>query len=165
MKVIIVAAMDKNNGIGKNNKIPWRLSDDLKKFKSLTINKCIVMGRKTLESLKKPLPKRDTIVMTKNSTYKTTNERVYIAEDICSINKILLNLCAEEVFICGGSEIYKLFMDKANEMYLTHIDAEVECDTFFPEFNKEQWQKCDYQTYTANSKNEYDFIYQKYVRI
>jgi dihydrofolate reductase len=129
----IIVAMTKNHGIGYNNKLPWYISDDLKRFKKLTTGYTIVMGRKTWDSLPiKPLPNRKNIILTRDkfSNEKVSNENILFINDIKSINDIKL-----DVWIIGGSEIYKLSLLNLHidNIYVTEINNDYDCDTFFPQ--------------------------------
>src|SRR5262245_66241867 len=124
--------MDLARGIGKNQRLPWRLSSDLKRFKQLTMGHHIVMGRKTFESIGKPLPGRRTVIVTRQS---------YSAEGCDVVHSIdeAIRLCVErtepEVFICGGAEIYAATLRLTDRIYLTQVEAMVDADTFFPPFD------------------------------
>lgn len=136
MTISIIAATAENNVIGQDNDLIWHISEDLKRFKALTSGKPIIMGRKTYESLPfKPLPKRKNIIISrkKNLDFKG-------AQVVSSIEKAL-NQCEEddEVFICGGAEIYKQFMKRADRMFITKVYESFEGDTFFPEIDENLW--------------------------
>ena len=137
MTVSMIAAVGKNNELGKNNSLIWYLPDDLKFFKSTTMGKSIIMGRKTFESLPKALPGRKNIVITRNKDYD--KEGACVTSDIQSALKLSET---EEVFIIGGETIYKEYLEIADKIYLTEIDAEdSEADAFFPEFDKEKYTR------------------------
>lgn len=155
MIVSIIAAMDRNHGIGAENKLPWKLSADLKRFRELTMGHHIVMGRKTYESIGKPLPGRQTIIITRNSDYKVEGgDVVHSIEDAIRLAE---PRSESELFICGGGEIYSQSLDLADKMYLTFVDAEVETDTRFPEWNKDEWDEIKSEHYIADEKNQYSF--------
>ncbi len=132
----IIAAMDRNRIIGKDNDIPWHIPHDLKHFKDITTGHTIIMGRKNFESLPKLLPNRSHIVITSNKNYKVheTVKVVYSIEE--AIEAAPEN---EEVFVVGGGNIYQQFMDKVNKLYLTFIDASFEGDVYFPEIDFSQY--------------------------
>ncbi len=131
----IIVAFDKNQLIGKNNKMPWHFPEDLKYFKKVTSGKKVVMGRKTYESilnyLKKPLPNRHNIVITSKKGKFPEVECFHRVEDF--LNKY--NNRSEEIFIIGGKSIYKQFINIVDRLYITHIDQAFEGDTYFPPFN------------------------------
>ncbi len=132
-KITMIAAMDKNNLIGKDNKLPWHLPADLKFFKQQTSGKTILMGRKTCESLPFPLPNRKNVVISRNTNYTKKGFEI-----INSIDQVPLN---EEIMVIGGSAIYSLMMPMATGMILSRIDHEFEGDTYFPEINWDHWLK------------------------
>jgi dihydrofolate reductase len=160
--VSIIAAMDRKRGIGVDNKLPWRLSADLKRFRDLTMGHHIIVGRKTFESIGRPLPGRRMIVVTRNRAYKAEGcDLVHSVEDA-------LNLARErdesEVFICGGAEIYAQSIGIADRMYLTLVEAEVAADIFFPEFDEREWSEPERFYQPADEKNQYPFTFELLVR-
>ncbi len=127
MKLIIIAALSRNRVIGKNGKIPWHISEDLKRFKRITTGHTVLMGRKTYESMGKPLVNRRNIVL--------TSKEIPGVEIFSSLGEALQNLAGEEkVFVIGGGELFAQVLESADEMHLTHIDKEVEGDAFFPPY-------------------------------
>lgn len=154
----LIAAIGKNNELGLNNKLIWHLPEDLLYFKEKTLNKTIIMGRLTFESLPGVLPKRKHIVLTKNKEYK--KDGVIIYNDISECLDYIRNT-NEECFIIGGYHIYKEFLKYANTLYLTEIDESFKADTFFPEFNKELYNK---SIIKKSSHNETNFKFVKYVK-
>jgi len=147
--------MDRNRVIGNNDSLPWHISADLKNFKKITMGKPIVMGRKTHESIGKPLPGRENIIITRDKAYQ--------AEGCTVLNSIdeILEHCkdVEEVMITGGSEIYKHTLDQATRLYLTEVHTEVEGDTFFPEFERDGWNEISREAYAADEKNDFDYSF------
>jgi len=161
MKIALIAALDEKNGIGKNNQLLCYLPADLKMFKQLTTGHSIVMGRKTFESLPNgALPNRKNIVFTRNKNYS--------AENIHTISSIeeLNDLCKDEelVFIIGGAEIYRQFIQAADIMHITRIHHIFDADTFFPEFSKD-WRLNKEETHQPDEKNKYSYTFQVYSRI
>ena len=153
-KVTIVSAMSKDKVIGRDNTLPWHLPQDLKRFKSLTLNQVVVMGRKTYESLGKSLPNRLNIILTKDTKWKDIkgdNTYVYY-----SVEEVLERFKTRDLFIIGGSEIYKAFMDYADKMEITLIEKDIEGDTFFPEIT-EKWEIENKETH-ENEDFTYHFI-------
>lgn len=132
--VSIIVAKSKNNVIGNNNKLPWNISEDMKRFKELTTGNVVIMGRKTYESLPeqfRPLPNRLNIVITRNPDYKPNGVMVY--DDL---QKAILKAGTnKEIFIIGGGEIYKEGLKFADRLYITEVDGEFEGDTYFPEIS------------------------------
>lgn len=137
MNFAAVVAHDKNRLIGGNNKILWHLPEDLKNFKKLTLNSVVIMGRKTFESIGKPLPKRLNVVLTKDKDFRPNNCIVY--DDI---REVIRDFAEEyQVFVIGGGEIYKQFFPHIKRIYVSLVDGEYVGDTYFPEYNSDEW-KC-----------------------
>lgn len=156
----LIAAIGKNNELGLNNKLIWHLPEDLLYFKEKTLNKTIIMGRLTFESLPGVLPKRKHIVLTKNKEYK--KDGVIIYNDISECLDYIES-SGEECFIIGGYHIYKEFLKYVNTLYLTEIDESFEADTYFPKFNKKLYNKTIIKESSHNGIN-YKFVkYEKQV--
>lgn len=136
--ITMIAAIGKNNELGKNNKLLWNLPEDLKFFKEQTIGKKVILGRKTLESLPGLLPKRVHLVLTSQDLEES--ERLKVFHSVEELLKYLDTL-DEEVMVMGGGKIYKEFLPYADKLILTEIAEEKEADTFFPEFDKTKYQK------------------------
>lgn len=141
MKITLIAAMDGKDGIGKNGSLPWHIPEDLKHFKAYTEGKVCVMGRKTWDSSPvKPLPNRENWVLASKDTPNLFGQGVSV---MALSTESLINLAhdeqANELCIIGGASIYEQFLPHATHIVLTHIDANYGCDTFFPEFNKDEW--------------------------
>lgn len=155
MQLSIIVAMDRNRVIGKDDTLPWHISADLKNFKKITMGKPIVMGRKTHESIGRPLPGRENIIITRDKTYQAEGCTV-----LHSIDEIFEHCKdVEEVMITGGSEIYKHTLDQATRLYLTEVHTEVEGDTFFPEFDRKQWNEVSREEFDSDEKNEFDYSF------
>ena len=137
MKITIVAAIASNNVIGQKNSLPWDIPEDLKRFKQLTSGHTILMGRKTFDSIGRPLPNRTNIVMTKDINYQKKGiEIVFDEREALNLIKDL----NQEVFIIGGSKIYELFEPWATSLMITRVLKDFEGDAFFPEINWNSWQ-------------------------
>jgi dihydrofolate reductase len=151
--ISLLVAMDEKRGIGKDGKLPWRLSSDLKRFRELTMGHHIIVGRKTFESIGKPLPGRRTILVTRNLNY--TVEGCLVAGSVESALKLAKERGESEAFIIGGADIYAQALEVADRIYLTEVHAEVDADTFFPEFDRSAWteRECTYQP--ADEKNQH----------
>lgn len=141
--ISIIAAKSKNNIIGANNQLPWKLPSDLKNFRKLTENSVVIMGRKTYESISKPLPNRYNVVVSSQNNLNASNE-VVISSDPNEALKLARKLCLkhniDNIWIIGGAGIYQQFIKRADKMFLTVIDQDCEGDTFFPLFKKELWE-------------------------
>lgn len=166
MIVSLLLAMDKNRGIGFENKLPWHLPRDMKFFKEKTTGHFMVMGRKTFDSLGKPLPNRTSIIITRQKEYQSGYENVVVVHSL----EEALTYCAskkqEEVFIVGGGEIFKQTLEKklANKIYLTEVYGDFEADVFFPEIRMEEWLLVSKEEFKADEKNKYDCSFLEYIR-
>ena len=160
--VTIVVAMAKNNAIGKDNQLLWHLPSDLKHFKELTSGHPIIMGRKTFESIGKPLPNRTNIVISRKKDW--FQEGILIVGSIKEAVKFAKKI-DEEVFVIGGGNIYEQTIDLADKLEVTLVDAELGADTFFPKINEKVWQKTNEEYHQKDEKNEFDFCFQTFERI
>jgi len=159
MIISLIAALDKNYLIGANNGMPWHLPADFKHFKEVTLGKPIIMGRKTFESIGRPLPGRKNIVVSRNGF---TADGIISADNVESAFQLTGKV--DEVMIIGGANFYQQLIDKADRMYLTHVNAECEGDTWFPKFDLSEWNVVTQQQVLADEKNDYDFTIVKYER-
>ena len=159
----IIVAKAKNNAIGKDNQLLWHLSDDLKRFKTLTTGHTIIMGRKTFESLGRVLPNRKHIVLCNDAELNIDNENVEVLDNIEKLRKY--EESEEENFVIGGASIYKLLLPKVAKLYITKINQEFEGDVYFPEINEQEWKIVDREKGLKDEKNPYDYEYVTYVRI
>ena len=150
----IIVAKAQNNIIGKNNKLLWHISEDLKRFKDLTTGHTIIMGRKTFESLGRILPNRKHIVFTQNSDFKVNDENVKIVHSMLEIQEYIENN------VIGGAMIYNLLMPYVNKMYITEIHKDFEGDTVFPKINLDIWKEVSREKGEDIEQNdlEYDFV-------
>ena len=159
MTISLIVAASENSVIGRQGDLPWRLSDDLKRFKAVTMGKPIVMGRKTYESIGRPLPGRQNIVITR--------QQGYVAEgcDVVATVEQAVEVAgeADEIMVIGGSEIYALFLPAAERLYLTRVHAEVDGDAFFPTPD-DDWGLVSDEPFAADEKNEYDVSFRIYER-
>ena len=137
MKITLVAAIASNNVIGKENSLPWNIPEDLKRFKQMTSGHTILMGRKTFDSIGRPLPNRQNIVMTKDKNFE--QEGIKVINDFEEALE-LIKESNEDVFVIGGSKIYELFEPVANSLAITRILKDFEGDAFFPDINWDLWQ-------------------------
>ncbi len=161
MKLALIVAIAENHVIGINNNLPWHLSEDLKYFKRVTMGKPIIMGRKTFESIGRPLPGRTNIVVTRNADYQA--ESIKVVHGL----KQALELCesiavvdgCEEAMVIGGAELYQQALPLADRLYLTEVHADVEGDAFFPELEFSDWQEVGRETFSAVEPNPYDYSF------
>ena len=158
----ILVAFDENRVIGKNNELIWHLPADLKRFKALTTGHVIIMGRKTYDSIGKPLPNRTTIVISRNADLQI--EGVICT---CSMEEAILkakSLSREEIFIVGGAEIYKLSLAVADQILVTQLHDIFKGDTFFPEIVADQWEVTERERGVTDEKNPYQYSFLTYSR-
>jgi dihydrofolate reductase len=156
MRISIIAAISKNHVIGKEGKMPWQMPADLKHFKKLTLEKPVIMGRRTFESLPGgALDDRENIVLAKEEDYNPEGARV-----AHSIDEALEEVSEdEEVMIAGGASVYEQFLDRADRMYLTIIDERIEGDTYFPNWNPQNWDHISLEPHKADEENPYPFVF------
>ena len=157
-ELTIIAAVSINNVIGNNNKLIWKLSNDLKRFKNLTTNHSVIMGRKTFESLPNPLPDRDNIVITRDTNYSKPN----IQE--CSSIEDAINLTKTDTqpFIIGGGEIYSQTINIVDKIELTRVHEEFDGDAYFPEIPLDIFELINEENYNSDLENEFDYSYLTY---
>lgn len=161
MRVSLIVALSQNHVIGRNNKLPWYLPNDLKYFKQVTMGLSIIMGRKTFESIGKPLPGRTNIVITRNPEWAaegvravtSLDEALSLAESVAEIDG------RDEVMVIGGDQIYRLVMPTVDRLYLTQVHAQVDGDAFFPEFDRDAWKEIGREDYESSETNPYDYSF------
>lgn len=163
MILSLLVAADENNVIGKDNKLPWHLPNDLKYFKNLTWGMPILMGRKTFDSIGKALPGRKSIVITRNNEWQYQNVEVVhsIEEAINSAKADDIN----EIFVIGGAEIFSSSFDIAHRIYLTRIHHQFEGDVYFPELPADDWTLAQNKFCHADNKNDYSHTFQVWNRV
>jgi len=156
MQLSIIVAMNKHQVIGKDEALPWHISSDLKNFKRITMGKPILMGRKTHESIGKPLPGRENIILTANQDYLSEG---------CIVKNTLdeaLLYCEEapEVMVIGGATLYEQIINKAEKLYITEvIDTNIDGNIFFPEYDRSQWLEISRDSFKADENNEYAYSF------
>lgn len=158
--ISIIVAASANNVIGAEGDLPWRLSDDLKRFKAITMGKPIVMGRKTWDSIGRPLPGRQNIVITRQAGFVAEGCDVVAS----AAEAIAATAGANEVMVIGGSQVYSLFLPNAERLYLTRVHAEVAGDAFFPQIDESQWRLVNDEPHSADDRNAFDFSFRTYER-
>jgi len=159
--ISLIVATSTNNVIGVQGDLPWRLSSDLKRFKALTMGKPIVMGRLTYESIGRPLPGRQNIVITR--------QREFVAKGcdvVRSIDEaIRVAGAADEIMIIGGGDIYRQFLPRAGRIYLTRVHADIDGDAFFPELAADEWRETSSEYHSADESNEFDIAFTRLDRL
>ena len=158
--ISILVAMAKNRVIGRNNALPWQLPPDLKRFKELTMGHHIVMGRKTYESIGRPLPGRTSVIITRQPDYQVPGAIVVASIDqalkVCSEGKEI----DQEIFVIGGAQIYRQSLGLCQRIYITEIQQEFDGDTLFPELNQPEWRETSREKHRLNDGDglEYHFV-------
>lgn len=160
--ITIIAAIGKNNELGKDNQLLWHLPNDLKRFKNLTSGHPIIMGRKTYESLGKPLPNRTNIVVSRRDDW--FEEGILIVPTIKEAIKHAKKI-NEDIFIIGGGNIYEQTIALADRLEITRVEIEVNADTFFPKIDEKKWQKIDEILHQKDEKHDYNYSYQTWRKI
>ena len=157
MDIVIVVAVTRNLVIGRDGGLPWRLSTDLKRFKTLTLGKPVVMGRICYESIGRPLPGRPNIVITRNPDFAPEGVIVVhsLEEALARAEAEASNLGTEEIAVIGGGVVYSEAMDRATVLHVTHIEAEIDGDTFFPEIDPAVWAAGPVEHVPAGDKDDY----------
>jgi dihydrofolate reductase len=149
--VSLMVAMAQNGVIGRSNSLPWRLPQDLKRFRAFTLGKPVLMGRKTYDSIGRPLPGRNNLVLTRDRSWR--------AQGVIAVHSLEEALrqagAAAELVVIGGAEVYRLVLPIARRIYLTHVHADVPGDTFFPDFDATQWADVECTSHPADEQHAY----------
>lgn len=160
--LIAIVAADLNNGIGVQNQLPWHLPEDFKFFKSQTLGYPVMMGRKTYDSIGKPLLGRVNVVLSK--------QNIPLPDDVLKVDgvqgalKAVNNLNVEKAFVIGGAEIYRLFLPYCQKILLTRVNTRIEADAFFPDLNPAEWELTSQIDFNSDEKHAYGFSFQTYER-
>lgn len=163
MTLSFIAALADNNVIGRDNRLPWHMPADLKRFKALTLGHHVIMGRKTFDEIKKPLPGRINVVVTRSVDFAP--DGVAVARSIEEAVAKAEAAGDPEIFVIGGAEIFSQLLHRADRMHLTRVHAEPEGDTFFPEFDDvNEWQLVDTEHFEADDKNPHPYSFLTYER-
>lgn len=163
--ISLIAAVCDNRVIGKGNTLPWHLPDDMRYFMETTQGHCVIMGRKNYESLPpkfRPLPKRTNIVVTRQENYPAPD--CHVVGSYEAALELAKKIGPDEIFVIGGAEIYAHALAKADKLYLTEIAASPEGDTFFPEFNRQDWKEISRRHHPADARHVYAFDFVVYQR-
>ncbi len=161
--ISLIVAAASNNGIGKNNQLLWHLPNDLKFFKNTTWGMVVIMGRKTFESVNKPLPGRTNIVITRQPGYQPDD--VWVAASLDEALSKAASTNCRELFVIGGGEIYRECMPRATKIYLTRVHATLEADTFFPAIDQRIWKQTGQLHFKADEKHAYDYSFETWERL
>lgn len=160
MKISLIVAVSRNGAIGLNNQLPWYLPEDLKYFKSVTMGKPLIMGRKTFDSIGRPLPGRANIVLTRDPQWTSDGvEVVQSVEQALVAGEIACEAAdVDEIMVIGGEQIYRMTIDLADRIYLTQVDADVEGDAFFPDIDLNNWSQTRVKLPEIIDKHPYRFL-------
>ena len=162
MRISLIVAMDRQNGIGLGNRIPWRLSTDLKRFKDLTMGHHLVVGRRTFESIGRPLPGRKMIVLSRDPGLQYAD--CHVVNHLATAIDLARAAGETELFIGGGAEIYALALPVADRLYLTRVEADLAADTFFPAWSPADWEEEILSHHLPDERNEYGYSFLIYHR-
>ncbi len=163
MRISLIVAVDEAGGIGIDNRLPWRLPDDQKRFKALTMGHTLIMGRRTYDSIGRALPGRTMIVITRNPAFH--------AEGVAAVGSLeqALEIARQggetEAFIAGGAHIFSEAFPLADRVYLTKVHAVIHCDVYFPPFDPEEWKELESSFHSKDDRNEHDFTFTVYERV
>ena len=162
MRISLIVAVGRRNEIGKAGKMPWHLPADLKHFKRNTLGKPVLMGRKTLEAIGRPLPERRNLVLTRDAAFKAAG-----CDTVTSLDAAVQSVAGvPELMVIGGGEVYRLAWERADRVYLTRIQADVEgADTFFPELEPRGWREVSREEHRADEKNPFDYAFLVFDRV
>ena len=163
MKLSIVVAMSVNRVIGRDNALPWKLPADLKHFRELTLGHHLLMGRKTFESIGRPLPGRTTVVITRQDGY--AREGILVVSSVDEAVELASKAGEPEAFIAGGAEIYQQTLQRADRLYLTLVHRSFQGDTLFPEFDKSAWQEVSRKDLEPDEENSCAMSFLTYEKI
>lgn len=160
-KITLIVAAAENNAIGKDNKMLWHLPNDFKYFKQNTVGHSIIMGRKTFESIGKPLPERRNIILTRDINYR--NDAVDVANSVQEV----LNYCRDEreIFIIGGAEIYKQTLALADRVLMTRVHTALDGDAYFPELSNNEWKLTSQAVHQKDEKHAFDYTFEVWDKI
>jgi len=161
VKIILLVAKAKNQVIGKDNQLVWKLSADLKRFKNLTTGHYLLMGRKTVESLGRPLPNRTHLIITRNAEFEAP-EGHYAFHSVEEALIFCTKRQLDKLFVIGGGEIYKEALPLCDVLEITEVDASPEGDTFFPELDFSIWKEKEREDFSADETNEYPYAFVTY---
>ncbi len=169
MRLALIWAMSRNRVIGAAGGLPWRLPDEMRHFQRTTLDKPVIMGRRTFATMAEPLPRRTNIVLTRSPGYSHPGVGVEVAHDLVEALAVASEICArdgaEEAIVIGGAEVYALALPKADRLYRTIIDADLEGDTYFPEYSESDWHELERYPHAADRRHAYSYTVQVLERV
>ncbi len=154
MTLALIVALARNNVIGISNSLPWRLPDDLKRFRALTLHNTVIMGRRTFESLPAPLKDRHCVVVSRDPGFAVGGDDT---ETAASIEEALARARSQEIFIAGGASLYAQTLAQADRLYVTEVDATIAGDAFFPPYDPKEWRVATEEPHPADARHHYAF--------
>lgn len=162
MHIALIVALAQNRVIGRNNQLPWYLPNDLKYFKRVTMGKPVIMGRKTFESIGKPLPGRTNIVVSRQADYRLPDgvrlaNSLDQALDIAAADALVNSV--DEIMVIGGAELYNMALPRVNRLYMTQVHADIEGDAYFPDWQPQLWREVARESFAAEGPNPYDYSF------
>lgn len=160
--ISLIVAMTQNRVIGRDGDMPWRLSADLKRFKKITMGHHLIMGRKTYDSIGRPLPGRTTVVVSRSASYD--HPQILAARSLDDAIQRAQSAGDEEIFVTGGAQIYALALPVVDRVYLTQVHAMLDGDTFFPDVDWKAWDLLSQEDHSADNKNDFDYSFLTYQR-
>jgi dihydrofolate reductase len=155
-RVTLIVAVADTGVIGRDNSLPWHLPEDLKRFKRLTMGKPIVMGRKTYESIGKPLPGRSNIVLTRDANYR--RDGVIVVQDVDAAMRAAGE--APEIMVIGGADLFRLFLPRAGRVHLTRVHGDIPGDVMWPELDKREWSAVERETHAADERHAWPMTFE-----
>jgi dihydrofolate reductase len=164
MRISIIVAVAENGVIGRGGTLPWRLPADLARFKQLTMGHTVVMGRRTWESIGRPLPGRRMVVVSRQPNYRTDTDTVEVADSLEQALRIAEEARDDEAFVIGGAELFREALPRAGRIYRTLVHGTIAGDTFFPEIDWSNWRLLESIEHGSDSKNEFPFVVETYER-
>jgi len=167
MLLSLIAAVAENGVIGRGGDLPWHLSEDLQRFKRLTMGHAILMGRKTWESIGRPLPGRQSIVISRQSGFSTGFDEVTVAGNFeeAFAQASQADCAQDQAFVIGGAQVYAMTFPHANRLLLTRVHTRLEGDVFFPEVDWDQWQLVEEENHEADERNDFAYSFQIFQRV
>jgi dihydrofolate reductase len=162
MKLSVLAAMGENRVIGRDGELPWRLPDEMKRLKALTMGHCLLMGRKTWDSIGRPLPGRTSIVITRNARFEAPG--AIVVGDFDAALAEARDQGDDEPFVFGGAAIYALALPRADRLYLTRVESSTEGEVRFPEYDEAEWELVSREEHAADERHAFAFCFEEYKR-
>ena len=166
MSISLIVAYDKNRGIGKGNALPWagKIPRDMKRFKELTTGHVVIMGRSTFESIGRPLPQRENIVLSRDEKFTAHGIRVVHSVAEAVGDALLLADRDKEIFVIGGAQVYNDMLPHVDTLYITEICETFACDTFFPAYTADEWTRKSMQVFHGDEKNAFKMLFYRFER-